>query len=250
MNSIQASMTNEITKLLFRRKTVFFLGLTAILPFAGIWMVSRLQTGFGITAVSVADFPVLMLNLFSALLLPLLIFMAAADLFAGEQQDGTAKITLTRPISRFNIYVSKHLALLLYIGVYAAMGFACSVVASWFLPFEGSSLPRLLQSVLAYGAAVVPMAAIGFLAVFAGQWFKNGSGALTVTILLYGLAKLASFLFPQLMTYSPTAYTDWHMLWIGEIVSWGKIGGIFSLLLSFCVLSFTAGFYLFDKKQW
>lgn len=250
MHSIQAGVMNEMTKLLLRRKAAFFLCLTALLPFAGMWMVSQVQTGFGIAAVSVADFPVLMLNLFSTLLLPLVIFMAASDMFPGEQQDNTAKLTLTRPVTRFEIFASKHLALLLYIVLYAAIGLVGSVAASWLLGSGDADFSRLLPSVLAYVAAVVPMAAVGFAAMFVGQWFKNGSGALTVTILLYGLAKLCSLLFPQFMTYSPTAYTGWHSLWIGETISWGSIGAVFSLLLGCCVLSFTAGYYLFDKKQW
>jgi ABC-2 type transport system permease protein len=85
--------------------------------------------------------------------------------------------------------------------------------------------------------------------VLLAQFFSSSSGALTTTILLYIAAKAAAFFFPQVSTYSPTAYTDWHLMWIGSQMASGKVLSVFIFLLACSILCFTAGFYLFDKKE-
>ncbi|UQZ83534.1 ABC-2 family transporter protein [Paenibacillus konkukensis] len=250
MSGFKANVINEMIKLCLRRKSLCFMALTALLPAAGAILVSRFQSGLGVTAATAADFPIWMLGLFAGLLLPLFIFMAASDMFPGELENGTAKLVLTWPVTRLNIFASKHVSMVLYICIFIALGLLSSVLASFFLEAGGSGRAAgLTQSLLAYGAAVVPLAAIGFAAMLLAQGFKSGSGALTLCILLYGLAKLAGLLYPQFVVYSPTDYTDWYMLWIGGAVAWGKIFGIASLLAGWGLICFSAGYFIYDKKQ-
>ncbi|MNW02394.1 hypothetical protein D3C71_1981700 [compost metagenome] len=70
-----------------------------------------------------------------------------------------------------------------------------------------------------------------------------------MSILVYLAFKVAAFFIPQLATYSPTAYMDWHMLWVGGSMVTGKIMSIFMFLMGCSILFFTAGFYLFEKKE-
>jgi ABC-2 type transport system permease protein len=249
MHSLKAGIVNEALKIISRKKAVFFLLIAAILPVAAVPVISRVQSGFGIAAVASADFPLLMLNLYTALFLPLILFMTASDLFAGEIGDKTMRITLTRPISRFKVFVSKHVSMFLYTLLYLTVALASSTISSLFLAEKGDLPKGLLNSAAAYGLAAVPMFTLGVVAVFLVQFFKNGSGALTVCILVYALAKGISFVFPQLTVYSPTAYTDWYQLWIGSSVAAGKIASIFMFLMACSILFFTAGYYMFDKKE-
>lgn len=249
MHSLKATVMNEAVKIASRKKTVFFLVLTAVIPAAAALLASRFQNGFGVSAISAADLPILVLNIVTTFLVPLLIFMSAADMFAGEIGDKTVRIALIRPVARWKVFAAKQITLLFYIGIYLLEAFAASVIAACFLADRGGLLPELPHALAAYALAILPMMTLGIAAVFVSQWFKNGSGALAVCILLYAGAKLIAFVFPQLNLYSPTAYTDWHMLWIGGTVAAGKIFSIFVFLIACCIISFTAGYYVFDKKE-
>jgi ABC-2 type transport system permease protein len=249
MHSLKVSILNELWKIWSRKKSIFFLCVSALIPIGTAMMLSRFQSGFGIAAVTSSDFPIMVLNVLTLFVMPLLVFMTAADMFAGEWGDKTLRIVLTRPVTRIKVYVAKQTALLLLICTHMAAAFLCSAAAASFLARNGSFPLAMMRALLAYGTAVMPMMTLGIAAVFVSQFFKSSSGALTVCILLYALCKLVAFFIPQLNNYSPTAYTDWYMLWIGQTVAAGKIASIFMFLLACCILFFTAGFYLFDKKE-
>jgi ABC-2 type transport system permease protein len=64
-----------------------------------------------------------------------------------------------------------------------------------------------------------------------------------------GAAKLLPFLFPPISVWSAFSYTDVYLLWIGNDVSFTKLLNSFGLLASYCIMAYTAGWYLFDRKQ-
>lgn len=248
MHSLYASVRNEWTKLVYRKKTWFFLAATLLLPIGGGIALANVQSGLGIGAVTAGDYPVKLLGAFVGYFLPLFVFMGAADSFSGEAGDRTLKIVLTRPISRFKIYASKQLSLALAIAAYLFLALAGAAIASLFLngvPTAGA----IVDWLIAYGAAFLPLAALSVAAVFVAQFFSGGSGALAVCLLLYVAAKAGSLFLPQAAAYSPTAYMDWHAMWLGSSAATGQIWSVFMFLAACSILFFTAGFYIFDKKE-
>jgi ABC-2 type transport system permease protein len=248
MHSLTANVWNETIKLASKKKTIFFLAVTLLLPVIAGLLLARFQSGIGIGAIASGDFPIVMLGLFTSIFLPLFVFMGAADVFAGEMGERTMKNTLTRPITRFKVFASKQIALGVYIALYLIAGLLASIMSAlFFQDFGGVS--TVFTWFLAYGSAFIPLLVLSIAAVLLAQFFSSSSSALTVSILLYLAFKVAAFFIPQIATYSPTAYTDWHMLWIGSRVAIGKMSSIFMFLMACSILFFTAGFYLFDKKE-
>ncbi|NEW06993.1 ABC transporter permease [Paenibacillus sp. SYP-B3998] len=248
MHSLTANIWNETIKIASKKKTLFFLAVTMLLPVVAGVLLARFQSGIGIGAINSQDFPIIMLSLFTTIFLPLFVFMGAADVFSGEMGDRTMKITLTRPITRFKVFASKQIALGIYIVLYLLAGLlAATFSALFFQNFGGFS--AVTNWLLAYGAAFVPLLALSVVAVCLAQFFSSSSSALTVSILLYLAFKVAAFFIPPIATYSPTAYMDWHMLWIGSSLAIGKIVSIFMFLAACSILFFTVGFYFFDKKE-
>jgi ABC-2 type transport system permease protein len=248
MHSLTANTWNEMIKITSKKKTLLFLGVTLLLPVIAGILLARFQSGIGIGAIASQDFPIIMLGLFTSIFLPLFVFMGAADVFSGEMGDRTMKITLTRPITRFKVFASKQIALAIYIALYLIAGLLASILSALFFQHFGG-FGTVLDWVLAYGSAFVPMLVLSIIAVCLAQFFSSSSSALTVSILLYLAFKVAAFFIPQIATYSPTAYTDWHMLWIGSSMAVSKISSIFMFLVACSILFFTAGFYFFDKKE-
>jgi ABC-2 type transport system permease protein len=250
MHSLVANIRNETWKIAYKKKTLFFLAMTILLPIGAGLLIANFQSSIGIGAIGAKDFPIAMLGMFTAIFLPLFVFMGAADQFSGEMGDRTMKVLLTRPISRFKVFASKQISLGIYIIAYLAAAFVASVISSLLL-LEGSSNlgTAFLDWIIAYGAAFLPLFTLSIGAVLLAQFFTNSSGALTTSILLYIAAKAAAFFFPQVSTYSPTAYTEWHLMWIGNAMASGKVFSVFMFLVACSILFFTAGFYLFDKKE-
>ncbi|WP_240417029.1 ABC transporter permease [Paenibacillus periandrae] len=249
MHSYWAGVRNEISKLIARKKLVLFPALLLLLPIAASILLSQLQTGIGIAAISSGDFPQLMLGIYTNFLLPLLLFMAASDMFAGELQDRTLKITLTRPISRFQVFASKITVLALFAMVILAASLIVSLLAGLVLQARSGLSGSLLQAVISYVVAWFPMTALAIAAALLAQFFRSASGALAICVVLYAALKGLGIFYPQFAAYSPTFYTDWHQLWINSGVSIGKLANASTYLLACCILCFTAAFAMFDKRQ-
>jgi len=252
MKLLLAGITNEWVKLTSRKKTLFFLAMTALLPFLGLLAVQRMQSGLGIAGITGTDYPLAYLTLLVQFLLPLHLFMMTADLYAAEAGDRTLRAVIVRPISRFKIYASKQLAIFAVLLAHLALGAASAIAASLLLPASaGSSFAGgIADAAAAYAAAALPLFVLGAIAAFIAQLFKNASGALAVGILLYGAAKLLAIFYPAAAEYSPTAYMDWHRILIGNgIASSGSAMTVFSFLLGCGIVFYTAGFYQFDRKE-
>lgn len=249
MNALHASTFNEIQKLFLRKKTIALLAVTAAVPVLSAIAASLLKGGLGTYSVGSAGFPVMVLGFFTSFLLPLFICMAAVDLFSGELGDRTLKIALLKPVTRFKVFVSKILAVAVYIVVSLAVVFLSSLVSGIFVSGGQEILKGLLKSILAYGVAIFPMILIGITAALIAQFFRSSSGALVVSILAYAASKIASVIAPKLSNVMITSYTDWHLLWIGNTVLTGKVFIVFMFILSYSIIFLTSGYYLFERRE-
>jgi ABC-2 type transport system permease protein len=249
MHSLVANVINETEKQFFKKKTVYFLILSALFPIAGAALIANFQVELGIASITASDYPILILGLFTSFILPLFIFMAAADSFAGEVSANTLKIALVRPISRFKIYASKHISLAIYTLMYLAAAGIASVLSGLFFSIKSGMVQGSFDALLAYAVAAVPFIALTCIAVLISQFTRSGSGALIICILLYLGVKAVAFFLPEVSLYSLTSYTDWHSLWLSSSVSVGKLTSIFMFMAACSILFFTAGFYFFDKKE-
>ncbi len=249
MNSLVANVKNETEKIFLHRKTTIFLIITALISIGAAASFSVLQNAIGIFAVTSSTFSVVILGLFTSILLPLFIFAEAADLFAGEAGDKTLKLSLTRPISRWNVFLSKNIAIAIYIGINLAVILLVSVLAGLFLQGSGNFATGLLQTMIAYLAALVPMISIGIAAAFIAQFFKSGSSALVACLFIYLVGKAVAFIYPGIGRMILFFYTDWHMMWLGSTIGVGPLLNGLIIMIGYSMLFISIGFYLFDKTE-
>lgn len=249
MHSLYANMLNEAEKLLRQRKTKWILALTVLVPAAAAIFLGNMRSNTGVLLGGGTDFTLLMLGVFTSALLPLFLFMTAADIFAGEIDARTMKQLLTRPIARSKAFASKALAIGMYLAVLLAVIWIASTL-SGLLMNGGFQADRLGNSIIAYAAAFVAMAAIAMFAIFIAQWFRSSSSALVLCIIIYIAAKLLPFFYPQIADWSIFSFTDWHRLWLGSGTPFGTLFHIFAFLLSASIITYMAGWYLFEKRQY
>jgi ABC-2 type transport system permease protein len=248
MHNFYANVWIETRKVALKKKTLYLMALTLLLPIGAGLLLANVQNSLGIGAIHAEEFPVFMLNLFTGLLLPLFVCMGAADQFSEEIGRRTMKLVLARPISRFKVFASKQATLGIYIAAYSMTALVASGISAIFLSGD-VSVAVILDWLIAYGTALLPLITLSIMAVLLAQFFSSGSGALITSILLFAAAKIGAVFFPQISAYSPVSYLDWHMIWLGSPAATDQLWSVFMFLLGCSILFFTAGFYLFNKKE-
>ncbi len=248
MPSLYANVRNEMEKLWTRGRTKGFLLLTLLLPVVSAILLTFLQNNTGVIGGLGSNLPMLMLSLFTFALLPLFMFMSAADSFTGEVAARTLKLVLVRPITRAKVFASKVLALAFYIAVHLGVLWFSSILSGLFIPGEDVT-GGLTDSMKAYTASFLPMIAIGLITVLIAQCFNNSTGAMALIVLIYFAAKLIPFVLPEASVWSVFSYTDWYVLWVGNGASISKLLNSSVLLLAYCIMAYTAGLHIFDRKQ-
>jgi ABC-2 type transport system permease protein len=248
MHSLYANLRNETEKLWTRRITKGFLLLTLLLPVISAILLAALQNNIGVIGGLGSNLPMLMLSLFTFALLPLFLFVTAADSFTGEVAARTLKLVLLRPITRAKVFASKVLAIAVYIAVHLGALWIASVLSGSFIP-GGDVTGGLLDSIQAYTASFLPMIAIGLITVLIAQCFNNSTGAMALIIFIYAAAKFIPFIVPQVSMWSVFSYTNWYVMWVGNGASISKLLNSFVLLLGYCIMAYTAGLIIFDRKH-
>ncbi|WP_079909397.1 ABC transporter permease [Paenibacillus sp. 32352] len=246
MHSLKTGLVNELYMLLYRKKTIVMLIVSAILPVGLALSLHKLQPLMGLVAVS-RTFPIDMLGFYTALWIPLFIFLMAADLFPNEVSSRTLKLSLLRPITRFRVFASKTLAVLIANAAILLLLGLVTVLCSLFLgssgTFHGSEVIK------AYSAAWLSMAALSALFIFLAQWFNSASGSFAFSIVVYVVAKAAPFFSSKVASFSPISYTDWHLMWLNSSVMPSKLFTAAIFLISSCILFLSLGYFIFNRKE-
>lgn len=246
MHSLRTGIVNELYMLLYRKKTIVMLGFSAIIPIVLALSLHKLQPLMGLIAVS-KSFPIDMLGFYTAVWIPVFIFLTAADLFPNEVSSRTLKLSLLRPITRFRVFAAKTAALLIAIaGILVLLGLA-TVLCSLFLGSAGSF--DGMEVAKTYAAAWLSMAAVTSVFILVAQFFNSASGCFAFSLLLYIAAKAAPFFSSKVSSFSPLSYTDWHLMWINSTLSSSKLMISALFLLSSCVLFLSLGSFIFNRKE-
>jgi len=94
------------------------------------------------TATGAPTFTRIFMQFGSALFLPLLVIVIAADIVSSEHTEGTIKLLLTRPVKRWKILLSKYISLMIFTTlIVMVMGVASFVISGLFFGYQGWSAP-------------------------------------------------------------------------------------------------------------
>jgi ABC-2 type transport system permease protein len=246
MNSLKANIINELEKLFLKKKTIVFLIIIALTSFLSIFFVSSIQSKLVFISMSSISFPLMVLSMLTNVFLPLFIFMAAAELFPGEIADRTLKLVLTRPISRLKVYISKITAISIYIIINLLVVFLVTTITALILKVNILSISHVLFS---YMIDIIPASILVIFAAFVVQFFKTNSAAIISCILIFLGIRALSLFITGFNNNMFTSYLNWYSLWSANGSSIFRLLIISLLLLSYGIIFFTSGYYMFDKKE-
>lgn len=249
MNSLLASWRNEVEKLWLRKRTKAVLALAVLVPVVLSLGISSLGRMMGLSSALGGQVSIITLNLLTGFLLPLYLFISAADLFPGETAARTMKLTLVRPVTRGKLFAAKALALGSAAAAILVAAGVASAVCGLLTAFSSSSMREWTDGLIAYAVSIVPMAALSLIAVWIAMFFSNSAAALGSMVLVFAAAKLLPVLFPALAIWSPFAYTDWYALWVGSGAGTGKLLQSFFILLAYSMMAYVSSVTRFERKS-
>ncbi|MCL2576790.1 MAG: ABC transporter permease [Defluviitaleaceae bacterium] len=252
MTAIRAAYRNERDKVLFRKKYIVFLIIGIIISVV-LTMLGTLATGIfarwsGFT-INLAPSPTGILPLFSHMIIPLLIFMASADLFTAESADRTMKAMICRPIARWKLYSAKLLAIVTYAVVYLA---CILVVSTVFNLFTGRvlSVGEFFTTLISYALTVFPLTVLAAFAIFVALFGRSSTLTMFLLVIIYLALNVLTFIFPVLFNMLFTSYLSWHRMWVGALPGASRLIHALAIVGGYGVAFFMAGSLIFDKKEY
>lgn len=246
MNNIKINTINEIEKLFLKKKFIVFIIIMAAISFLSTFFISSIQSKLIFIAMGSISFPLVILSMFTNILLPLFVFMAASELFPAELNDKALKLVLIRPISRFKIFISKILAIAFYVCLNLFVIFLSSTISCLLLHVNILSLQYIIFS---YTIDIIPALILILFTVFIAQFFKSSSASIISCILIFIGVKVLSLFVSGLNNILFTSYLNWYSLWTFGTNNFFRIINIFLMLLAYGIIFFTVGYYIFDKRE-
>lgn len=250
MNSFTAALQNEFYKIYRKKKTAVIIILTILVAVIGQLIVSSFQDRFGIRAVDAVGFSKLVLSFFVNTIMPLFAAMIIIDSFSGEFSKNTMKITLLRPVSRVKIYTAKVLAVGFYILASLMLVMLISLGAGLLIKPAENMLSGVLTLFLSYLVSFFPMLILSIIVAFMANLLRSGTVVFFLSIVIYIIFKILVLFFPQHSILFITSMLEWHNLWFAPTSSLSELLRQFLIMVSYGIIFFTGGFYLFDKKEY
>ena len=112
--------------------------------------------------------------------------------------------------------------------------------------FASQSIPQII---FAYFIDVIPAIVFALLAALIAQFFNSSSGALITCILSYLGIEILSLFIKGFNNIIFTSYLNWYSMWsVGGSSVLRNINTLF-MILSYGIIFFTTGYYVFDRKE-
>ncbi|RKD25021.1 hypothetical protein BEP19_04120 [Ammoniphilus oxalaticus] len=249
MPGFKAAFLIELVKLSKKKKIIAAAILSILAVTVGQVAVTVIKHGFGLRIVGSAEFPLVVLSILIYTILPLFSTFVAIDMFNGEFASNTMKISLTRPVSRFGVFSAKVSTLALFILANLLFVMIISVIAGLLFNPSTADLLGLTRVLFAYLSSFLPVFIFSLLVVFLSNLLRGGLAVFFLSIIVFILFNALGIVFASYSSFFITSMFDWYSLWISETINGFKIFRQILIMLGSGIMFFTAGFYLFDRKE-
>ncbi len=250
MKSFIAGYKSELSKLLAKKKYIVFLIISVLICVCTI--LSQLLIALvshDSVSYRVNNFPIMMLPFFAEILIPLIIFMAVSDSIGTELADNSIKAMLLRPINRFKLFTAKLLACFTVSGALFLAVLISSTVIDFIVNGPSGFQRYFIYNLGSYIMDLLPMILLALMAALINLVSKGTTLAMFLCILIYAIMKFFSYFIGITDGMLFTSYLQWHKLWIGSTLPFHALISKICLLIGYGTVMFSAGYYLFDKRD-
>lgn len=246
MRALMLNTKSELLKLTNKKKYLVITILSALIclmRLGGTMLIAKVSGG---QMVIKGNLIFSMLRFVTDILVPLAVFMAVTDLFAGEIQEDTFKASLMRPLTRFKIMISKCGAVwLLACGIMLVMFLACFVMQI----ISGNGLSGTGNILLAYIIDMIPVIALVGMALLINMISKGPTLAMLLCMVVYIFFKYLNLYVSPMGQMVFTAYSQWHKIWIGAVLPIGALVSKLGILLGSVLILYTASYIILERRD-
>lgn len=270
-------LRNELWKLYGKKRTYIGFGAFLLAQNAMLlafrftrWQsdMERMLAGNGYLAgefVSALTVAVVMLIPQIILLMPLYAALVGGDLVAKEAEDGTLRMILSRPLSRFQLLLSKWVAGLIFAGsLVAVLGVTALLFARLWFPWKGMFVfaPGMVFNVLSAAEGVrlyalshlfMTVNAMAILSLaFMFSCCNMKPAAATILALSFMFISLVMESIPFFERYHEWFLSHHFRGWIlvyAQPAPWAQIGGSLCILAAFTLTTLLAGLGVFQARD-
>lgn len=246
MQILKAVYINEMFKISKKKKITAVFIFTIISVIVASIVEYSLNNFAGIRITGSSEFSIMVLTILSYSLFPLFTAFICIDLFAGEFTDNTIKFTLTGPASRVKVFLGKIIAIATFIIANLIFAMVLSVIVSL---IKNCNIPNLLKILISYIMAFLPIFIFALVVVLISNITKGTTSTFMLSIFVFLVFNGLTLAFPQIKSYLFTSFFDWYRLILGSYINFSKIFRVFLILLGYGIMLFTAGYYLFERKD-
>jgi len=194
-------------------------------------------------SVNAFDFAYFTLELFSFIII-IYVVVLGAGMIAGEEANGTMKLLAMRPYKRYKIFLGKIFAALRVALIFVVIGAVASFITGSYI-YGTASLPILsifnMEFVIISSPYIVFMVYLftlfieilfyTIIAVSISSIFKSYIGAVTISILIYFLSMILSFVLgANWLKFIPLTHTNLFKYFGSAFSGDTAVGGLNSLL--------------------
>ncbi|MFT8315163.1 MAG: ABC transporter permease [Clostridium sp.] len=249
MVEFKVALINEVEKLYKKKKVMVGIILALFFIVVGQIFISLVRNNFGVQGVSSNEFPFLILSIIVNTLLPLFVALITIDSFSGEFSKNTMKIVLTRPVSRLKLFSAKIVSICIFIFSILMLTMIFSIVSGLIFNSNSFNFIGIFEIILSYIVTLFPMIILCLMIVLFTNIVKSEVGVFFLSILVFIALKALGIFFSNYSGILFTSTFGWYNLWIMDTLPVFKIFREFMLLLSYGIILFTAGYFLFDRKD-
>ena len=196
---------------------------------------------------------------------PILVALVTGDLVSGEEQSGTLRIVLSRPVSRLSLITAKFISAIIYVTSLVVF-MAVLSIGFGYLFFGTGDLLVLMNTVnifpandvlwrlvSAYLFGIISMSTIAALSIFLSAFTKNSLAAILGTIVIVIVLTFISLLnVPVLNSLKPFLFSSYTSSW-QDFFKYGQ-NNLAIVKDASVLLLYISGFYLatviyFNKKD-
>jgi ABC-2 type transport system permease protein len=234
----------EFLKISAQKKYRVMIALTVLLPIA-IGLLHFFPNS--VIQFSMGNFPYTMLSVAIYFLIPLVAFMMASDLFAGEQERGELKIMLTKPVNRMAIAIGKFCAMLVYISVILAILLILSSIIS--IATAGFGASNLFSIVIAYCLTLVPAMVISAMATLIATLTHTSTASFSICLLSFLGINFLGLAFSGIAPALFTNYLTIYKMVIGSSIPIIQLLFGIGILIGYGLIFMSIQINVFEKKE-
>lgn len=249
MEGFKAAFINEIEKMYRKKKAVVIIIASLVVIAVGQLMVVGVRNGLGLRGANSTEFPILVLSVLVNTILPLFTALVATDIFAGEFSQNTIKIALTRPVTRMKLFTAKIAAIAFFAFANLLVVMVLSTLTGFVFNSSSSGITGIFRIGASYLVTLIPMITLALVVAFFANIFRSGSLVFFMAIVMFIACKGLGLVFPRYSSLFITSMLDWYNLWIADSLPIAKILRQFLIMSGYSIMFFTAGYYLFEKKE-